>query len=578
MGIRHLETFMKVNVTNGFVPVSLETEIKLFQSTNNIKPILLIDLMSLNSIFNRNKIEILCGGRRNMYEIMLDQLFSKLKEAGAELVFFGDGAVPTVKYDTYCERQNSKYVDSITLHDLINDGCPLREIVHKDESRRIDLISQMGFQETLERTARKHGTLTTTFNVECDTEMAEYASRTPAVLAIMADDTDFLIYAGKWRYFSVRNLDLDTLMTKEYSRLELRKFLGLTNKQLIVLSTLGGNDVMKYDDVKQFHRRLISNHNTNHKFVNIANFIKNSLPTKYDDVIYEIGKQILYDTSDEALDHIHKSLNFYSIEFEKKDYRTTEPLLHKCLENGLNFIFSVLKEDPINYSLMCYDLRQDDFPLYFDLVVPMSQRHFGLLLQHKQRNDLQVKIYTQKSHNDTTRPHFISPVYPPIVAPPLMNLIFDDDEGNDNLNDLRFNLLKWLVCWDRLGNKDLKAIPKEYLIDVLVLVVMKEFGIITTLEGDIFMLTIKSATLNMITKEIQYPEVLNSKAYRLAFIFLKLHSQLRRSLQMCGLRKYSKSPNFDGVFFHISYLRFIDSPDMLGFLIKDLNDYRLYQE
>ena len=188
---------------------------------------------------------------------------------------------------------------------------------------------------------------------------------------------------------------------------------------------------------------------------------------------------------------------------------------------------------------MCYDLRQEDFPLYFDIVGPMAQRQFGLLLQHKQKSDLQVKIYTQKSHNDTTRPHFISPVYPPIVAPPLMNLIFDDGDGNDNLNDLRFNLLKWVVCWDRLGNLDLKAIPKEYLIHVLVLVVMKEHGIITTLEGDIFMLTVKSATLKMISKEIQYPEVVNSKAYRLAFIFLKLHSQLRRCLQMCGLRKYS---------------------------------------
>lgn len=45
----------------------------------------------------------------------------------------------------------------------------------------------------------------------------------------------------------------------------------------------------------------------------IANFIKTSLPTKYDDVVYEIGKKVLYDTSDEALDHINKSLNFYNI-------------------------------------------------------------------------------------------------------------------------------------------------------------------------------------------------------------------------------------------------------------------------
>ena len=182
--------------------------------------------------------------------MMLDDLFIKLKEAGAELVFFGDGAVSTVKYDTYLTRQDEKYIDSLQVLDLIYNSCPLQEIVQQDASNRRDMISQMAFHETLEKTARKHGTLTSTFNVECDTEMAEYASRTPAVLAIVADDTDFLIYSGNWRYFSIRNLDLDTLSTKEYSRLELRKFLNLSDRQMIVLSTISGNDVMKFDDVK----------------------------------------------------------------------------------------------------------------------------------------------------------------------------------------------------------------------------------------------------------------------------------------------------------------------------------------
>lgn len=198
-----------------------------------------------------------------------------------------------------------------------------------------------------------------------------------------------------------------------------------------------------------------------------------------------------------------------------------------------------MKEDPINYSLLCYDLRQNDFPLYFDIAIPLAQRQFGLLLQHKKKNDIQVIIYTRKTHSDTTRPHFISPIYPPIVVPPLVDLIFREGDGNENLNNLRFNLLKWLICWNRLGNLDLTAIPKEYFMDIMVLVVMKDHGIITTLEADIFLLTIKSATVNLSTKEIQYPEAVNSKAYRIVFIFLKLQSHIRRCLQIVGLHKYS---------------------------------------
>lgn len=45
----------------------------------------------------------------------------------------------------------------------------------------------------------------------------------------------------------------------------------------------------------------------------MANFIRKSMPTKYDDIVFEIGKQVLYNTSDEALDHIHESLSFYEI-------------------------------------------------------------------------------------------------------------------------------------------------------------------------------------------------------------------------------------------------------------------------
>lgn len=193
---------------------------------------------------------------------------------------------------------------------------------------------------------------------------------------------------------------------------------------------------------------------------------------------------------------------------------------------------------------MCFDLRQNDIPSYFDIAIPLAQRQYGLLLQHKQNSDIKVKIYTRKTHNDTTRPHFVSPVYPPIVTPPLMDLIFDQEDGNDNLNNLRFDLLKWLICWNRLGNLDLKTIPKQYLMDILVLVIMKDYGIITTLEADIFLLTLKSAAVNMSKKEIQYPKVVNSKAYRIVFIFLKLHSHVRRSFQCVGLYdKYSVSSN-----------------------------------
>lgn len=198
-----------------------------------------------------------------------------------------------------------------------------------------------------------------------------------------------------------------------------------------------------------------------------------------------------------------------------------------------------MTDSPINYSLMNFDLRQDDCPLYFDIVIPLAQRQFGILLQHKKKSDIQLKIFIQKNHNETMRLHYVSPVYPPVVTPPLMDLMFDDGDDNEHLEDLRFNLFKWLICWERLGNLDLKAIPKEYFLEIMTLVIMKNHGIITTLEADIFLLTLKSAHLKLCTNEIQYPEVINSKAYRIAFIFIKIRSHVIRSFQIVGLCNYS---------------------------------------
>ena len=123
--------------------------------------------------------------------------------------------------------------------------------------------------------AKKYGTFNKAMDRECDTEMAKFACKNSRVIAILAEDSDFLIYPGNWKYFSIRSLDQETLSTKEYSRTALRKTLKLNDKELVILSTLNGNDVITFKDTFRFHKSLIKErYNPALRFPAIAQYIK----------------------------------------------------------------------------------------------------------------------------------------------------------------------------------------------------------------------------------------------------------------------------------------------------------------
>jgi len=67
--------------------------------------------------------------------------------------------------------------------------------------------------------AKRYGNIKTAMDRECDAEMAKFACENPRVLAILADDSDFLIYPGNWKYFSLRDLDKIHLILKNTAEL-----------------------------------------------------------------------------------------------------------------------------------------------------------------------------------------------------------------------------------------------------------------------------------------------------------------------------------------------------------------------
>jgi hypothetical protein len=290
------------------IPISLaflfHSLVSNFRENGGRKPTLVIDLMGMVNNLCSDEVLILYGLRHKQIRLEFEKLLEKLKSI-ANLVFFEDGPVHSNKFDTVAKRNDEKYLKQIEVLDQVYAGVPLSVIVANIRN----LPSIITFLPMVEEISKKFGRLIVTFTKECDAELVQFVNNDPSVIGIFADDSDFLIFGGRWRYFSLKHLDKQKLTTLEYDRIALRHHLQLDDMQLRVFSTIGGNDIVKYDEVRPFHEYYCGNY-AKHKFPWIAAFIRDQMPAP-SNVVGWIAREVLQDTSRETKDRISESLSQY---------------------------------------------------------------------------------------------------------------------------------------------------------------------------------------------------------------------------------------------------------------------------
>lgn len=278
------------------------------------KPTLVIDIMGLHTILNDDLVDMYYGRSHRACFNAVDQLFKRMSEI-ADLVFFEDGPVADQKEKTFSERGNSHYELVIAIIDKVNQNIPIVDIVDNWELPQLPGISS-GF-EFLSTLAAKYGRHIVSVTKECDAEIAQFACRNPSVIAILAEDSDFLIFPGQWKYFSIKHFDPQSLKTKEYNRIALRNFLGLGDQQLAILSTMAGNDIVRYDEVSHCHGKRIGNlkhhKDVRSKFLGMAEKIKTFDGWNFHGMISFLASFLLRAKTDEAKQRIRESIDQYNI-------------------------------------------------------------------------------------------------------------------------------------------------------------------------------------------------------------------------------------------------------------------------
>lgn len=160
-------------------------------------------------------------------------------DAGAKLAFFLDGPHQKQKDEVWFQRRNATYSSALKIFDGIESGLDLKTIARNVGDANIGSVS---IAKTFEGICKRLGYFKTSVEMECDLELAQYAVQNNA-LAIVGQDSDFMIFDGHWQYWSTEFLDLETLNTICYNRTALCRHLGLSQEQMCLFATLAGNDI-----------------------------------------------------------------------------------------------------------------------------------------------------------------------------------------------------------------------------------------------------------------------------------------------------------------------------------------------
>nr|XP_019539584.2 uncharacterized protein LOC109410481 [Aedes albopictus] len=571
MGVRHLDTYIRETVPGGFIRINIEDEIRMYfqkaGKTNPKPPIIVIDLITLYTPLSKyDRKGLYFGGRFNLAYTVIDELFGKLKGLGAKLVFFYDGPVPESKNETWCARQDRRYEEMLPLISAVDMGFDLTALMNYSPP--------LNFRYALKFIAKKYGELKVTMTHECDQELAAHATKVNA-LAIISNDSDFLIYEGSWKYWSSREIQLPTLVTMEYNRAALVRHLDLSFQQMPLLATLSGNDIMPFDVVKLLHYQL----GYGDEFPKLARYIKALGNGPLNEVAI---RNVLstFTNSSTWFQQFQQSLNTYSVNINPQDGSTTGDLVQEALSKQESaFMYLLWLEKRLDVSIGLVDMRERDFGQdYGQLQISLIVRMAGIILFHrKPRQPTQCSIIIKTTHYEPHQAHSYPVVYPrDIETPTLLDLLSKDPVVLEDFQTVKYQLLAWIAS-DTLNPDKLREVPPQLRITVFSVYYLLDQKVLELFEADLLLQVAYDVAFETYDpKAVDYPRKIESRPFRLVFLYQTIYGLATKAYRLVGLddENFRDDPPFDGVLFHKRY----DDWSKGRCELEQIEEWRIYEE
>lgn len=375
----------------------------------NKTPTIIFDVMGFVHVFGNNKLELNLGGRQHQYIRTFEGFVCQLIDAGASLAFICDGQLQSDRNDEWCRRRNTEYQNTIDAM-TNDDGNGNVNAQSFSRVRQGCKTIAKSLQKLIED--KRYGKVIISTQMDCDLAIAKYASEC-STLAIIASDSDFLIFDGDFQWWHTYSLRLDVMQANRFECNKLLKVLNLTREQVKYLATIAGNDYTKHLVWKSPN------------FYEIADFCR-SLCQPRKEILKDIVKFMRIDRRmdlDEAIDCVAKSIKSYDI--DGVDWKSIDmSMMEKyCSTNVLMYAFS--KQQIFQYELNfvnfdgCNQLKgsnnnnnNNNVYSFVDVLVEVFRKLGGIILRNTDYRNATLKIVTKYDINDDYSLRFHTPIYP----------------------------------------------------------------------------------------------------------------------------------------------------------------------
>lgn len=367
-------------------------------------PSVVIDLLNLTISHSKLEYDAICGGRHKNALESFEKFLKALKANDTSIIFFSALTIQKDKIEEWLSRRNQEFNTYTTLYYLINDGKGIDTLIADNKLLNSTIYG-------LEMIAKKYGEFYYSVKKDCELGIAQFAKNND-VLAVISNNTDFLLFDGSWRLWSsddIRITSSNQLKTIEYDR-NVADICQLCQYQLPLFATLLGNDftLKYYDELEDFHTSLGP---IAFKVRCVARYVRNvgNIELSNED-IEEIAQKVFGNTDCDKQQLIRKSVNSYNVDVIST---TSDDPIEKLLLNTSMYRSYVANANPIQGILLpFYDMRDKHSANLSLLIADWIKRRIGILKQHKKDNSFVFTLLAMTDPEGEFEIHTERPIYP----------------------------------------------------------------------------------------------------------------------------------------------------------------------
>uniref|UniRef100_A0A336LQ01 CSON000626 protein n=1 Tax=Culicoides sonorensis TaxID=179676 RepID=A0A336LQ01_CULSO len=570
MGLKEIASAMhdRSQIPHGISYIDIIKDIKKFKNSNsNKRPIIVLNFPSLVYVTNASIVEILKG---RCWKTILEEIKGFLDNLMAEdmqLVFFSEGYFVPRNQETWLANKTKQYWKECELIEEIESNADIT----KDKSH-YQASAFTVYRDYLEQNLKSYGKWIKTFDSDVTFEMGCYAKENN-VFAVMSDDTEFLIYEGNYRLWSVRKINFKDMTTKEFNKFNLRKALQLFPEHMPLFATLCGNDFNSDEKLKQFHNSFPEKT----KIKCIAKYVTKVKNRNEDEDLEKISKRCGLTEEEIKLSYEKYDLN----KLKKINDMNETQFMQKLRSNGFTLLYSILKQKPLRLGPYYEDVRKPILSVnQMDLCIWLHRCLLGVIFKEKQDFDLKCPLYTIKDHEKGYELVSEIPEYPKFDIPSFENLIFDK---SCDYQTVHFNLLKWVLKSNELDTNILLKFQDVYVPVLLTLNFLVQEAQLSIDDTDVLLISIYDTISDRVPKidgTFQTAHDLlkiDFLPFQLFYYFIRIQSLIIRFLSTIGLEKWKKYPDLNGVYFHHLYKKWQNMDEYAKIdRLNEIKDMRIY--